>query len=70
MACVAQVQVYTIGVDYIQTTELQNDNHMKSIVNYGMDSDLDIFVTRNWIFIFILFSRHWKLLEVVRPWNG
>ena len=42
---------------------------MKTTVNFGMGSDINIFITRNWISIILFSPRYWKPLEFARPWN-
>ena len=44
MACFVQAREHRIGVNDIQWG-LWHDNQMKSLVNFGMDGDLNNFVT-------------------------
>ena len=56
MACFIQVREYIIGVNCIWTSELRNDIQMKTIANFGMNSDFNILLQENglsWVFYFL-----------------
>ena len=42
MVCILQVEIYIIGVNCIQTSELRNDYQMKTIVSFGKGRDSNI----------------------------
>ena len=67
ISCFVKVKVHIIGIDRIWTSELRQHDKMKTIVD--MNSDFNIFITRIWISMFILFPRYCKPLVVGRPWN-
>ena len=47
IAFFVQVGLCRISINCLQTSELQNDNQMKTIVIFGMDRNFNIIVTRN-----------------------
>ena len=67
MVCFVQVRVSSIHVYYIRTSHLRSDNQMKTIHNFGMNSDFRIFSCKklNVHIFFILLNTGWQTMKCV-----
>ena len=69
MACFVQAGVYRIGVNCMRTIKLHNNKQMNAIVNFRMDNDCNMFVTKMNFHVFLYFLDTEKPLVFGRPWD-
>ena len=67
MVCFVRVRVSSIHVYYIRTSQSRSDNQMKTIHNFGMNSDFSMFCCKNLNFhvSFIWLNTGWQTMKCV-----